>query len=86
MDLGVSRSNREGGTTFSWPDALPARALDSIAWSMQLIVGTIRLPAEKSVRSASAMRMMADASLAWPQPGVGDRDLRVSEVGEPRST
>jgi len=53
---------------------------------MQLIVGTIRLPAEKSVRSASAMRMMADASLAWPQPGVGDRDLRVSEVDEPRST
>jgi len=42
---------------------------------MQLIVGTIRLPAEKSVRSASAMRMMADASRAE------DRCLRVHLCG-----
>ena len=29
---------------------------------------------------------LAQWRAAWPQPGVGDRDLRVSEVGEPRST
>lgn len=99
---------------------------------MLLIIGTVRLPAEKLQAARPIMKLMADASrsehgcieyvyaedvfvpglihvkemwtnqetldkhfasphiaewrAAWPALGIGDRDLRVYDVGEPRIT